>query len=56
MTIIDGARHEWAEGDSFVVPPMARHSHENAGAHPAILFSFQDVPLLKALGQYREEE
>ena len=54
--VIDGARHEWSEGDSFVVPPMARHAHENDGAAPAVLFSFQDVPLLKALGQYREEE
>ena len=54
--VIDGTRHDWTEGDCFVVPPMARHSHENAGAEPAVLFSFQDVPLLKALGQYREED
>jgi len=55
-TVIDGTRYEWAEGDSFVVPPMARHSHGNDGAEPAVLFSFQDVPLLKAVGLYREEE
>jgi gentisate 1,2-dioxygenase len=35
---------------------MARHSHGNDGAEPAVLFSFQDVPLLKAVGLYREEE
>jgi gentisate 1,2-dioxygenase len=54
--VIDGVRREWAEGDSFVVPPMARHAHENPSTEPAVLFSFQDVPLVKALGHYREAE
>jgi len=55
-TIIDGARQEWEEGDFFVVPPSARHEHANEGAEPAILFSLHDVPLLIALGLYREDE
>jgi len=55
-TVIDGARYEWKEGDFFVVPPSARHEHANEGAEPAILFSLQDIPLLSALGLYREEE
>jgi gentisate 1,2-dioxygenase len=52
-TEIDGVRHDWAEGDFFAVPPLVAHAHGNAGGTPAILFSFQDVPLLKTLGFYR---
>jgi len=37
------------------VPPRAAHEHANPGTQPAILFSFQDVPLLEALGFYRME-
>ncbi len=54
-TIIDGVAHDWGEGDFFAVPPRAVHEHANAGAEPSILFSFQDVPLLQALGFYRME-
>jgi gentisate 1,2-dioxygenase len=31
------------------------HAHASEGKAPAILFSFQDVPLLTALGLYRME-
>lgn len=55
-TTIDGVRHEWGEGDFFAVPPLALHEHANAAAEPAVLFSVQDVPLLTAVGLYREEE
>jgi len=54
-TDIAGARYEWAEGDFFAVPPRAVHGHGNDGAAPAILYSLQDVPLLRALGFYRME-
>jgi gentisate 1,2-dioxygenase len=54
-SIIDGVTFEWGEGDFFAVPPRASHAHANAGPHPAILFSVQDVPLLQALGFYRME-
>ena len=54
-TIIDGVAFDWGEGDFFAVPPRAVHEHANAGAEPSILFSFQDVPLLQALGFYRME-
>ena len=54
-TVVDGATFEWGEGDFFAVPPRAVHQHANPGSEPAILFSFQDVPLLKALGFYRTE-
>lgn len=46
--------YEWRAGDFFVVPPMATHSHRNHETEPAILFSLQDVPLLKALRLYHE--
>jgi gentisate 1,2-dioxygenase len=52
-TIAD-VTYEWEAGDFFVVPPNAVHSHRNIGAEPAILFSLQDAPLLKALGLYHD--
>jgi gentisate 1,2-dioxygenase len=52
---VDGLRHEWGEGDFFAIPPRAAHSHANTGSQPAILYSVQDVPMLKALGFYRTE-
>jgi gentisate 1,2-dioxygenase len=52
-TIVDGVTFDWIEGDFFAIPPRAVHEHANPGAEPAILFSFQDVPLLQALGHYR---
>jgi gentisate 1,2-dioxygenase len=55
FTEIDAVRHEWSEGDFFAVPPRALHGHGNDGAEPAILYSVQDVPLLRALGFYRME-
>jgi gentisate 1,2-dioxygenase len=54
-TDIGGTRYEWGEGDFFAIPPRVAHAHANPGDAPAILFSFQDVPLLKTLGFYRVE-
>jgi gentisate 1,2-dioxygenase len=53
FTVIDGARHDWSEGDFLAIPPRALHAHGNDTGAPAILYSVQDVPLLKALGFYR---
>ena len=47
-------RHDWNAGDFFVVPPNVPHSHRHREKEPAILFSMQDIPLLKALGLYYE--
>ena len=55
FTTVNDDRFEWEPGDFFVVPPMARHAHGNTGSEPALLFSAQDVPLLKAVGLYRAE-
>lgn len=54
-TEIDGVRYEWGEGDFFAIPPRAVHAHGNDGRSPAILYTTQDVPLMKALGFYRME-
>ena len=55
VTTVDDETFDWGPGDFFVVPPWARHAHANAGAEPAVLFTAQDVPLLKALRLYRTE-
>jgi gentisate 1,2-dioxygenase len=55
VTDIDGIRYEWGEGDFFAIPPRSLHAHANPGTTPAILYSVQDVPLLRALGFYRME-
>jgi gentisate 1,2-dioxygenase len=55
FTVIDGVRYDWQEGDVLVAAPWAAHAHGNEGRAPAILFSIQDVPLLKLLSLYREE-
>ncbi len=55
-TTIDGVQYQWHQRDFFAVPPWAQHEHANDGAEPAILFSMQDVPLLTAVGLYREEQ
>jgi len=55
FTTIDGVRHDWAEGDFFAIPPRAAHAHGTEGTAPAVLYSVQDVPLLRTLGFYRVE-
>jgi gentisate 1,2-dioxygenase len=49
---INDQRFEWEEKDIFCIPSWARHRH---GAHgEAVLFSFNDIPAMKALALYRE--
>ncbi len=56
-TIIDGKRFDWSKGDIVALPPWAMHEHANSSASAdAVLFSIQDLPVLKALGVYYEEE
>jgi len=55
-SIIDGQRFDWGEKDVFVVPSWAVHEHVNASAsEDAVLFSFTDQPVMRALGLYREQ-
>lgn len=44
---------EWSPRDVFVVPSWAPVSHE--ADETAVLFSFSDRPVQKALGLWREE-
>ena len=47
-----GQRFEWEEKDIFALPSWALHRH---GAHEeSVLFSFDDLPAMRALGLYRE--
>ena len=55
-SIIGGKRFEWKRRDIFCVPAWAFHEHGNASAsEDACLFCFNDLPVMKALGLYREE-
>jgi gentisate 1,2-dioxygenase len=49
---VGGQRFEWQEKDIFCVPSWTKYRH---GAHgEAVLFSFNDIPAMKALALYRE--
>ena len=45
--------YEWEPRDTFVVPSWCPVSHEAAGE--AVLFSYSDRPVQKALGFWREQ-
>lgn len=48
-TIIDGQKFEWETGDFFILPPWSHHEHVNTGSCDAILFSFNDKPVMEKL-------
>jgi gentisate 1,2-dioxygenase len=55
-TVIEGQAYDWQAGDIFALPSWCWHAHENHSTdRDAILFSVTDMPVLKALGLYREE-
>jgi gentisate 1,2-dioxygenase len=55
-SIINGQRFDWQERDIFVVPSWMFHEHANASdSEDACLFSFHDLPVMRALGLYRQE-
>ncbi|HUO00425.1 MAG TPA: cupin domain-containing protein, partial [Bradyrhizobium sp.] len=55
-TEIDGQVFEWSKGDFLALPPWAVHAHRNRSkAADAVLFQVNDIPVLKALGLYREQ-
>ena len=54
-SVINGQRFDWDEGDFLVVPSWAWHEHANDTDDEAILFSIQDIPVMKSLALYREE-
>jgi len=55
-SIINGKRFDWQERDIFAVPSWAFHEHANGSASDdACLFAFHDLPVMRALGLYREQ-
>jgi gentisate 1,2-dioxygenase len=56
FSIIAGRRFDWSERDIFCVPSWSWHEHGNASERDvACLFAFHDLPVMRALGLYREE-
>jgi gentisate 1,2-dioxygenase len=53
-TLVDGVRLEWGPRDTFAVPGWAVHRHAVEAGEDATLFSFDDAPVHRALGLYRE--
>ena len=51
---IGGQRFDWQEKDIFALPSWALHRH--GASEEAVLFSFNDIPAMKALALYREAE
>ena len=55
-TIVGDRVLEWGPNDCFAVPNWSWHEHQNLSPEaPAILFSVNDIPLIRFLGLYREE-
>ncbi|MDO9414362.1 MAG: cupin domain-containing protein [Pseudolabrys sp.] len=55
-SIIGGKRFDWKQRDIFCVPAWAFHEHANASnSEDACLFCFNDLPVMNALGLYREQ-
>jgi gentisate 1,2-dioxygenase len=56
FSIINGQRYDWKERDIFCVPSWMYHEHANGSqSDDACLFAFHDLPVIRALGLYREE-
>ena len=56
FSIIDGQRIDWSFGDTFTLPAWAWHEHGNDSGDDAVLFSMSDLPVVEAMGLYREED
>ena len=55
-TVINGKRYDWQEHDIFCVPSWAWHEHVNASStDDACLFCLSDLPVMRAMGLYREQ-
>jgi gentisate 1,2-dioxygenase len=54
--MVDDTEINWGPRDGFCIPNWAWHHHVNSSAsEDAILFTVHDIPMLRALGMYREE-
>jgi len=56
-SVIDGEKIEWKKGDLVYAPAWLEHEHFNSSdTEDAILFTFQDVPLVSKMGTWFIEE
>lgn len=55
-TIIDGREINWQEKDVLVIPSWSTYRHVNSSnSEDAVLFSYSNEPVLRALGLFRDE-
>jgi 1-hydroxy-2-naphthoate dioxygenase len=55
-TLVEETELEWGPNDCFALPNWAWHRHSNISTtEDAVLFSVNDIPLVRFLGLYREE-
>lgn len=47
---VDGQVFDWKQGDTFAIPSWLPHSHANESGEDALLFSFNDKPVMDSLG------
>lgn len=52
---VDGASYHCEKNDFISIPPWASHRMRNGTDSPVVLFEVNDIPVMKALGFYREE-
>ena len=52
---IENERFDWKAGDTFCVPSWHRYRHF-AQEQTVYLYRFDDRPMIKALGFYREDD
>jgi gentisate 1,2-dioxygenase len=53
-TMVGDTQLDWSDHDVFCVPGWAPYQHQIAPGRDAVLFSYTDEPVLRALGLYRE--
>ena len=53
-SIIDGKKFVWEQGDTFCIPAWHEYQHFAGSGEPVYLFRCHDMPMLKALGFYRD--
>jgi gentisate 1,2-dioxygenase len=54
-TIVTGQRFDWGKGDFIAIPPWQWHRHINTGETSVVIFQVNDLPVMKSLGLYKEE-
>jgi gentisate 1,2-dioxygenase len=54
-TVLDDKTVVWKQGDTFCIPSWQRYQHKASAAETVYLYRFDDQPMLKALGFYRDE-